>query len=62
MKRTGGGMHQNNGISGVIEFIRENALAKEIDDTPVITSKGERFLQALGEAAAQSNSGLTGAL
>jgi hypothetical protein len=62
MKRTGGGMHQNNKVNNVIEFIRENALAKEIDDTPVITSKGERFLRALGEAATQSNLGLAGAL
>jgi hypothetical protein len=54
-------MHQNNGINQIIEFIRENALAQEIGSTPVITSKGEQFLQSLSETTARSNSG-SGAL
>jgi hypothetical protein len=62
MKRTGEGVRQNNGINQVIEFIRENALAQEIGSRPVITSKGESFLQMLSEAATGSNSGLSGAL
>jgi hypothetical protein len=62
MERTVGGMHQNNGFDRTIEFIRENALAQEIDSKPVITSKGEQFLQALRETATGSDSGLSGAL
>ncbi|HVC27455.1 MAG TPA: hypothetical protein VND40_04785 [Nitrososphaerales archaeon] len=62
MKRTGEGMRQNNGINQIIEFIRENALALEIGSNPVITSKGERFLQILSETATRSNSGLSGVL
>jgi hypothetical protein len=57
MKRTGEGMRQNNGINQIIEFIRENALALEKGSRPVITSKGERFLQMLSETAARSNPG-----
>ncbi len=55
-------MRQNNGINQIIEFIRENALALEIGSNPVITSKGERFLQILSETATRSNSGLSGVL
>jgi hypothetical protein len=55
-------MHQNNGINHIIEFVRENALVRETDDTPVITSKGERFLQQLSETATRSSSGLAGVL
>jgi hypothetical protein len=62
MKRAGEGMRQNNGLNQIIEFIRENALALEIGSRPVITSKGERFLQTLSETAARSDSGLSGAL
>ena len=51
-------MRQNNGINEIIEFIRENALALEKGSRPVITSKGERFLQMLSETASKSNSGL----
>jgi hypothetical protein len=58
MKRKGEGMPQGNGINQIIEFIRDNALALEKGSRPVITSKGERFLQILGETTAQSNSGL----
>jgi hypothetical protein len=58
MKRTGEGVRQNNGINEIIEFIRENALVLEKGNRPVITSKGERFLQMLSETASQSNSGL----
>jgi hypothetical protein len=57
MKNTGEGMCHNNGVNQIIEFIRENALARELDRQPVITSKGERFLQELGETAAQLSSG-----
>jgi len=62
MKRTGEGVHQNNGIIQIIEFIRENALAREIGSQPVITGKGERFLQQLSETASRSTSGSSGAL
>jgi hypothetical protein len=58
MKRTGEGMRQNNGIKRTIESIRENALALEKGSRPVITSKGGRFLQILGETTSRSNSGL----
>jgi hypothetical protein len=57
MKRTGEGMRQTNGIKQIIEFIRENALALEKGGRPVITSKGERFLQILSETTARPNSG-----
>jgi hypothetical protein len=50
-------MHQNKGTSRVIDFVRENALVREIDSTPVITSKGEQFLSEL-----RSSSGLSGDL
>jgi hypothetical protein len=62
MKRTGEGVYQNSRINQTIEFIRENALAQEIGSKPVITSKGERFLQELSETATRSNSGLSGGL
>ncbi len=62
MKRIGEGMHQNNGINQIIEFIRENALAQEIDSKPVITKRGESFLQELNKTAALPNSGLSGVL
>jgi len=55
-------VHQNNGIIQIIEFIRENALAREIGSQPVITGKGERFLQQLSETASRSTSGSSGAL
>jgi hypothetical protein len=57
MKNTGEGMRHNNGINQTIEFIRENALAREIDSRPVITGRGERFLQELGENAGRLSSG-----
>jgi hypothetical protein len=57
MKNTGEGMRHNNGVNQIIEFIRENALSREMDSQPVITSKGERFLQELGEAAARLSPG-----
>jgi len=58
MKRAGEGMYQNNGINQTIEFIRVNALAQVIGSKPVITSRGERFLQELSLTATRSNSGL----
>jgi hypothetical protein len=58
MKRTGEGMRQNNGTNQTNEFIRENALVLEKSSRPVITSKGERFLQMLSETTAPSNTGL----
>jgi hypothetical protein len=61
MKNTGEGMRHNNGDNQIAEFIRENALAREIDNHPVITSKGERFLQELGETAARPTSGIRSA-
>jgi hypothetical protein len=58
MKRTGEGMRQNN-KKQIIEFIRENALVLEKGSRPIITGKGERFLQILSETTtARSNSGL----
>lgn len=50
-------MHQNNVTNRVIDFVRENALVQEIDSKPVITSKGEQFLNEL-----RSNSGLSGVI
>ena len=58
MKRTGEGVHQNNGIKHTIEFIRQNALAREIGNQPVITSRGERFLSELSSTVTRPNSGL----
>jgi predicted transcriptional regulator len=61
MKSGGERTHQNNGINQIIEFIRENALSQQIGGKPVITSKGERFLQAFRETAARPSLGLPGA-
>jgi hypothetical protein len=58
MKRAGERMYQNNGINQIFEFIRVNALALETGSKPVITSRGERFLQELSIVAARSNPGL----
>jgi hypothetical protein len=62
MKRTGESVYQSSGINQIIEFIRSNALAEDIGSRPVITSKGEQFLQILSHTAARSNSGMSGAL
>ena len=53
-------MHQNKRSNRAIDFIRENALVLEIDSRPVITSKGEQFLNEVRESAKRSNSGLSG--
>jgi hypothetical protein len=57
MKTRAETVHQNKRTVRVIDFIRENALVREIDSRPVITSKGERFLDEL-----RSNSGFSGVL
>jgi hypothetical protein len=51
-------MYQNNGINQIFEFIRVNALALDLGSRPVITSRGERFLQELSLTATRPNPGL----
>jgi hypothetical protein len=48
-------------LDSIIRFIRQNDLAREVDTTPVITSKGEEFLNALRGPVEGSNPGNPGA-
>jgi len=56
MKSGSEGTRPNNGIDRIIEFIRENALAREIGGMPVITSKGKQYLDFLRTNAPISKS------
>jgi len=56
------GKYQRGDISNVFDFIRENGLASEIESTPVVTRKGERFFQQVRGPDALSNSGLAGVI
>lgn len=55
-------LNQNNDTNRAIDFVRENELVLEIDNKPVITSKGEQFLHEVRESARRSNSSLSGAI
>lgn len=55
-------LNQNNVTNRAIDFIRENSLVQEVDSKPVITSKGEKFLQEVQESSRRTNSGLSGVL
>jgi hypothetical protein len=55
-------MHQNRRDNRAMDFICENTLALEIDSRPVITGKGEQFLNEVRESAKRSNSALSGAV
>jgi hypothetical protein len=60
MKRTTGATHQDNGIDHALDFVRENDLVQEENSKPVVTSKGEKLLNELGESPQQSESNLDG--
>jgi hypothetical protein len=53
MKRTTGGLHVSEATDPATYFIRDNGLAQEIDNKPVITSKGEQFLDELRGASSK---------
>jgi hypothetical protein len=46
--------------ASIVHFIRQNDLAREVDTRPVITSKGEEFLNALQGPAERSSPGAAG--
>jgi hypothetical protein len=62
MSRKVEAMHQNNVTNRAIDFIRENSLVLEIDSKPIITGKGEQFLNEVRESARRSSSDPSGAL
>jgi hypothetical protein len=62
MKKKDESMHQHNETNRAIDFIRENALALEIDSRAVITGRGEQFLHEAREASRRPSLGLTGDL
>jgi hypothetical protein len=55
-----GAEHQKRTTKDPIHFVRENELVQEVEGTPIITSKGERFLQELKAAASHSSPDLSG--
>jgi hypothetical protein len=60
MKRTTRAVRNVKEIERALEFVREHALVQEVDDTPVVTSKGEQLLNELSESAGQSRFSLKG--
>ncbi len=61
MERKVGGIQQNNGQDRAIDFIRENALVREIGSKlNPLGSKSEKVLHELQESLGQSNSGSSG--
>jgi hypothetical protein len=56
MKRTEGTIHQDVGIDRARDFLQEHELVREVDNKPVVTSKGEQFLNEHEEFAGQSAS------
>jgi hypothetical protein len=60
MNKKTGAIHQDEGIDSALDFVRVNALAREIDSKPVVTSKGEQLLNELGAPTAQSESNSVG--
>jgi hypothetical protein len=49
--------NQGTKMQDTIDFLRESALVKEISGMPALTSKGERFLQALQDSSPRSIGG-----
>jgi len=47
VKRTTGGLSQDEGINLVVDFIRDNGLSVEMGGDMMITSKGEQLLNEL---------------
>jgi hypothetical protein len=48
-------MRHSPDLDSIIHFIRQHDLAREVDTKPVITSKGEEFLDTLRGPAERSN-------
>ena len=55
MERSKEGMRHSPDLDSIIHFIRQHDLAREVDTKPVITSKGEEFLDTLRGPAERSN-------
>jgi hypothetical protein len=62
MNSEDGAVHQKRTTKDPINFVRENALVKEVDGSHVVTSKGEQFLQELKAAAGESSPDFVGVL
>jgi hypothetical protein len=60
MKRATGATHQDTGIDHALNFVRENELVQEQNSMPVVTVKGEKLLNELGESSRRSDSNLDG--
>jgi 16S rRNA C1402 (ribose-2'-O) methylase RsmI len=57
MKTSVEAVQQNQVTDMIIQFVRESELVLESDGTPVVTDKGERFVQDLRESVERPNSG-----